>query len=537
MAKINVKGARTAPTATGPIATVAKNTVTYEGAPAYTRDAKSELFLLAVSQFAGEQTFYEKANDRTTRLVNLVQAVAHQADGPEWLMQFLPWLRKSANIRTAAIIGAVEAARALREKGQPGQEPGYARQVLRDTITRADEPAEALAYYLNAYGRKLPKPVQRGIADAAERLYNERNVIKWDGGSAAVRMADVLELTHPKPKAPWQSTLFKYILDSRRNSGTEIDMDALPMLSARALLLAGTEAEKKAVLAAPDAADMLNTAGMTWEQVSSWGAFTARTWEALIPTMGYMALIRNLRNFQEAGISVESMAFVAAKLSNPEEVAKSRQLPFRFLSAYLEATNAFWALPLEKALELSTKNIPSLPGRTLVLVDTSGSMTQLAYSAKSKIKPVQAGALFGIALAAKGEQVDLYGFDNNLFPFTVKRGGSVLRQTEEFSKLARGGGTETAKALKATWKDHDRVVIVTDEQTFGPRHGFWQGNVSDQIPQTVPIYSFNMAGYAPSMMETSATRHQLGGLTDSTFAMISLLEAGQQAKWPWLTVE
>jgi len=532
MARINTKGARTTkPSAVGPVRTVAKDTVTYEGAPAYTRDAKSELFLLAVSQFVGEQTFYEKADDRTQRLVNLVRTVAAQANGPEWLLKFVPWLRKDANIRTAAIIAAVEAARALREKGQTGQEPGYARQVLRDTITRADEPAEALAYQLNTYGRKVPKPVLRGIADAATRLYSERNFIKWNG-DGAVKMADVIELTHPKPKAPWQSTLFKYILDSRR-TGAELDTDALPMLSARALLLAAPTEEKKAVLSAPDAAEMLDAAGMTWEQVSSWAAFTAATWEALIPTMGYMALLRNLRNFQEAGISKQAMKFVADKLADPDEVMRSRQLPYRFLSAYLEATNSMWARPLEAALEVSTLNIPSLPGRTLVLVDTSGSMTSVGYSAKSKIKPVQAGALFGIALAAKGEQVELFGFDDQLFPFALKRGAGVLRATEEFSKLARGGGTQTAKALKATWNGHDRVVIVTDEQTFGPRQGYWQGDVSSQIPAEVPIYSFNMVGYAPSMMETSATRHQLGGLTDATFSMISLLEAGQQAKWPW----
>src|SRR3712207_7767035 len=52
---------------------------------------------------------------------------------------------------------------------------------------------------------------------------------------------------------------------------------------------------------------------------------------ALAPTMGYMALLRNLRNFDEAGMPDEVAAVVAARLGDPDEVARSRQLPYRFL--------------------------------------------------------------------------------------------------------------------------------------------------------------------------------------------------------------
>ncbi len=186
-------------------------------------------------------------------------------------------------------------------------------------------------------------------------------------------------------------------------------------------------------------------------------------------------------------------------------------------------------------MQYATANIPALSGSTLVLVDTSASMSSLGLSKKSKITPMMAGALFGVALAAKGEKVDLYGYADGVFGHPVGKGAGVLRETERF--VARvgevGHGTQTAQSLRATWSGQDRVVIVTDGQTFG----YWSNpryDVGKQIPDNVPIYAFNMQGYAPAMMETSSTRHELGGLTDRTFAMIPLVEAGQAAKWPWM---
>ena len=151
-----------------------------------------------------------------------------------------------------------------------------------------------------------------------------------------------------------------------------------------------------------------------------------------------------------------------------------------------------------------------------------------------------AGALFGVALAAKGEQVDLVGYADGVFTHQVGKGAGVLRETERFTRRVGevGHGTETALALRSSYRGHDRAVIVTDGQTFGESanlYNFHRGAVGDQIPQDVPIYAFNMMGYQPAMMETSSTRHELGGLTDRTFSMIPLIEAGRQAKWPWQT--
>src|ERR1700761_3355511 len=98
MSKYNRGTVRTA--VASPIVTEATPTgLTFEGAPGYARDAKSELFLLAVSHM-GDGTFYEPASERDARLVDLVRQVA--AADPDWLTGFTGWLRDGANMRTAS---------------------------------------------------------------------------------------------------------------------------------------------------------------------------------------------------------------------------------------------------------------------------------------------------------------------------------------------------------------------------------------------------------------------------------------------------
>lgn len=132
----------------------------------------------------GEQTIYESADGRDSRYVDLVHEVA-VADA-DWTARFLAWLRTGAHLLSASLVGGLEAARALIAAGIPG-----GRQIVASALQRADEPGEALAYWTGAYGRKIPKAVKRGIADAALRLYNERAVLKWDTASKGFRFGDV----------------------------------------------------------------------------------------------------------------------------------------------------------------------------------------------------------------------------------------------------------------------------------------------------------------------------------------------------------
>src|SRR5262249_29902723 len=160
---------------------------------------------------------------------------------------------------------------------------------------------------------------------------------------------DVVDLTHPTPGAPWQGDLFAWAL-ARRHRRDQACPESLTMVIGNAALRQAATEDAR-VLLDPQA---LRAAGMTWVDTLSlaWSTEDKEVqWTALIPSMGYMALLRNLRNFDEAGVSDEVAATVADRLADPAQVATSRQFPFRFLSAHRATTNSVrWAHPLERAL-------------------------------------------------------------------------------------------------------------------------------------------------------------------------------------------
>ena len=380
------------------------------------------------------------------------------------------------------------------------------------------------------------------------RVWNEFSVAKYDGGSKDFRMGDVVGLTHPKAKDDKANALYKYTLDAR--FGGNIDVSQLPMLELRRKVNAG-EITRDQLLADPE---LMKAAGMTWESLSGLGPMDARAWEAIIPNMGYMALLRNLRNFEQAGISTSAVRYVNNYLSDPEMVAKSRQLPFRFWSAFKNTNGLKFASAVEAGLDLSLQNLPSFDGKTLILTDTSASMRG-AMSGKGTMTCVDAAALFAVALALKGEQVDLFGFANYTFRHDITRGSSVLREMEKFTaRIGEAGhGTAIGNAMMQ-WDGHKRVVLFTDMQANGRYdranlrndrasvvNSYYSGSGrtasaaeggAKAIPVTVPIFGFNLAGYATTQVG-GANEFELGGLTDNTFKLVPLLEQRAAGTWPF----
>ena len=481
---------------------------THEGARAFAKDPKTELFTLAVARFLGEDSFYETADQGVVRFKALVRQIA--TEDATWLLKFIGWLRNDANIRTGSIVAAAEAC---------GMRAKNARAMVLAACRRDDEPAEMLAYWMSNYGRRIPGVLKRGLADAAQKLYDERTVVKYDSARHNMRPGDVIELVHPKPRGTEQATLFKYMLDVRHGRSDPRGLNELPAL---AQMQAWREHASENPFPLPSLA--------TWETLSSYTKMDAKAWEAVIPQMGYMALLRNLRNFDDAGISHETQTFIAAKLSNPDEVARSRQLPFRFWSAWKNSGTMNWGGTIEAALQESCRNIPKLRGRTLVMVDQSGSMSG-KLSGKSDIKRTEAAGLFGAATISRsdGGVLAVYDYANNAKVIPYSR--SVLRTAIDVNTHKLGGGTETWPSTYRMWGEHgpfDRIMVFTDMQDHPAR-----ANLNAFVPTHVPVYVWDLAGYKTANIETGSGRYLLGGLSDATFKLVDLLENFKPGVWPW----
>lgn len=501
MSKFNTK---TASHASGPIKLSAVKTTTHEGASARKLDEKGELFTLAVTNMVKQDTYYEAGSARDDRYAKLIADVT-KAD-PDWVARMLVWLRSAANMRTASLVGAAEYVHAGGPNG---------RRVVANVLQRADEPGELLAYWTSKYGRKIPQPIKRGIADAVNRLYSEYSIQKYDSGNRDFRFADVIQLTHPKPEDVKQDALFKYALDRRYQGSDAVPSAELSMLTDSRLLDEHLRAGMDIKAVGPET---LKAAGWTWEKLSSYGAFTKETWEALIPTMGYMALLRNLRNFEQAGVREPTMKKVRERLSDPEQVAKSRQLPYRFYSAYRQVDNVKTKAALEEALEHSFQNI-ELPGRSLVLIDVSGSMQ--GWGGRSSIAPADIASVMGVATAL-GTNADIVAFATDSKPVSFRKGGSVLEKAARLPGMGRelGYGTNISQAIRKHYNGHDRVLIFTDMQAHD------NGGVK------VPTYVFDLAGYG-RVPELGSKTIVFGGWQDTFLQTIPLIERGRSQDWPF----
>ncbi|MGQ4343617.1 TROVE domain-containing protein [Streptomyces sp. SAS_275] len=554
MSRFNTRSAR--PAVHSPVTTTGEQTVTHEGGAGHLRDAKSELFLLSVSNFVAQDAFYEKGGDRDDRYTQLVRKLA--VEDPAWTVGLLGWLRGDGNMRTASLVGAAEFVKARLDATAAGDLApdeqvaalnggGWNRQAIGAVLQRADEPGEMLGYWTSKYGRKLPKPVKRGIADAVQRLYTQRSLLKYDTDSKGYRFGDVLNLVHaaPDPAKHWQGYLFQHALDRRHGNDDDIP-EPLHTLHARDALMKMPVDRRRAALGDPNVTDQFADAGMTWEALAGWlqGPMDRQAWEAIIPSMGLMALARNLRNFDEAGVSDAVAAQICARFTDPAAVNASRMFPFRWWAAYKHTQSLRWGHALEQALNHSLYNVPRLKGSTLILVDRSPSMFpgySFSTPNQSDITLAEQAALFGAALALRAEKPTLVEFGGDSRPIDVPKGGSLLKLVEQFKQI---DGTDIPTAVKKHWFAHDRIVIVTDEQTrpgwlpsnmlrFG---GMQETMIDDLVPKTTPVYMWNMAGYKPGAMPTGKSgRHTFGGLTDAAFRLVPLLESGRDATWPWLS--
>jgi hypothetical protein len=526
------------PAASSPVRTTTP-AVNAAGAPGFAHDIRSELFLLAAVNLVGEDAFYERGSNRDDRFRRLVREVT--AVDPAWVARFAGYLRNEMQMRSAAVVMACEHVKArlddpgIEVRARPATTGGVipsCRSVVASVLCRADEPGELVGYWMQTYGRNIPKPVKRGVSDAMQRLVNQYAALKYDGVSKGWRIGDVIELCHPQPKDDTQRELYRWLLDRRHHpDDVRADLGALPMI-ARRRALEMIPAEERARMVAKDdgLAVALAEAGMTWESLSGWlgGPMTAAAWQAVIPSMGYMALLRNLRNFDCAGISDSVARAVGDRIASPDEVARSRQFPFRFLSAYLANKDSVrWGFALQQALDASVANIPDFGRRNLVLIDTSGSMSGMGISARSSVSPAMIAALFGVCLARRCADVDIVGFATGVFAHPMKPGASVLPEINRF--LGRigevGHGTDIDRALRQ-YAGHDRVFLFSDEQSLT--------SVGSRVPAHVPVYTFNLGGYATSSVPSgSSNRHEFGGFSDKVFGLVPALEHGRSADWPF----
>jgi uncharacterized protein with von Willebrand factor type A (vWA) domain len=195
----------------------------------------------------------------------------------------------------------------------------------------------------------------------------------------------------------------------------------------------------------------------TWEVQLSGGADKRATFERLLAEhkLGYLALLRNLRNMDQAEVD-ETLVREAIRARRGAE----RVLPFRYVAAARAAPR--YETWLDQALMETVLQGPVFTGRTIVLVDVSGSMDH-RLSAKSDLTRMDAAAT--LASVIPGD-VRIFSFSDKVVEVPARRGMAGI---DAIVRSQGHGGTWLGTAVtKLNTLKHDRLIVVTDEQSHDP---------------------------------------------------------------------
>lgn len=469
-------------------------TVNKEGGLAFNFEDPAEYLLATIgSAMFVEPKYYadtEKVEDLKKRnfstegldeqAVKIINACFEIADGknPRDLLALAHWARVELNMRTTPQIMLAVAANS--EKTKP-----FVRKYVPFISKRADEVKQVVGAYEHLFGWKaFPACLKKGVSDRMSTM-TEYEILKYNT-SGHPSFKDLLSFCERRKDYPFIKEIREYIM-----SGDVINPEKTPMFAARRELTSIKKWNSEVPYIA-------KRAGVTWEVLVSQFGNSAHVWETVIPQMGYMALLRNLANFLDANISMESCKLVANKLSNRENVLNSKQLPFRFVSAHriLEPKQTYslfsigssgrnnrnvndWNIQkkqifmeaIEQALDVSVENTVKLDGVSYVVADNSGSMSY-PVSEKSTVMVCDAANVLCSIIHKRSENSIIGSFGTNVvFPTLTKR-NSILTNMEKiatFKENVRGHGTDAWKTIKYLLDNKikvDRIILLSDMRCY-----------------------------------------------------------------------
>lgn len=547
------------------------NVVNEAGGRAYTLEPKHALAQIAATGTFGN-AFYSTAETQLDEVLTLIDEV----DDNQYLAKLALYAREKAFMKDmpAALLVA------LSVRDTELMHRVFDRVVDNGRVLRTVFQMIRSGQFKNKAGHGrvgLSSSVQR----AFQRWLNTASVGKLLSASIGSdpSFRDILRMARPTPQDNARRAMFGWLTDKSIEKWAPATEADLPVEVQSLIAYRNSKSE---VAQALIAADLDN---VRWDLLS--GAAKGPTvWTALARKMGPQALRMNLNALQRhgvfgdlssplgaalraAGITVpgsgnDIVDLVAARLADESEIRRSKQFPYQYFAAYLNADDKVpqkIKTALHKAAEIACGNVPELPGPVVIGLDTSGSMSCAVTGnrgprngtpcATSKIRCIDVAALFAAAILRCNPDSVVIPFDTSAYDAKIDPNDSILSIAQQLAKYG-GGGTDCSLPLVAANRKHTQrkfagIILVSDNESWvgTGRHGStgvmtaWKTFVANQRrlepkganPRVPKLINIDLQPYQTVQACERADIMNIGGFSDSVFNVISAFLADNNQRF------
>lgn len=512
MSKFNIKEkAKKAPVARGTNtpakATKSLATTNSAGGYAYTMKEKTELVTILFTSFVS-QTYYKSEGDVVKRVNELTSKIADK----KFIAKAAIYARNNFGMRSIAHVVAGQLAQEASIKGET-----WTKEFFNKVVRRVDDMLEIIAYVWKDGQKPLPNSLKKGFAKAFNR-FDTYQLSKYQANNAGLKLVDLVNLIHPVPTERNKDGLNALITGKLKNLTT----------SQTALTDIGQKAENEA--------EALVLRKGYWT-----GVLQNRK-------LGYTDLIRSLTKI--AKDAPEAIDLACSTVTDKKLVENSLIMPYQLYIALKmvekEAgltTSAVRKISdaLETALEISCQNVPKFAGRTIVIVDRSGSMSSPLSSVNNGIMSMaEAGTLMALFLARKSDcDYMIFGDEAKYVPYNRRDSISTSIKTlmsynqgyGHKSEYNVGHGTNFHATFQALQGKYDRIIFFSDLQGWAGGHYGVDRDLKAYTAKTGArpfLYSHDLAGQGTLQLPEEKT-FVSAGFSPEIFKIMSLLEEDKEA--------
>lgn len=508
-----------------------EDTVNLQGHAAYA--LPDELRLVSMLNTLKLQSqFYKSDNDQMKELRDLIEKIGLR--DPKFVAQAIVYSRclgegmRSINHLAAALVapfisGQEYAKRFFGAFDKKGKKGG--------TIFRMDDMSEIKDAWFALGQKGLPASMRKGFASVLE------NADTYQLAKYKNTVIDISNLVHPNSKLSKAEVEVEF-------EGQKVKMKALDAIM-KGIAVAADTWETTQSEAGQIVAKAVREGKLDKQEAEKVLAEAkADNWEGLLKDgkLGVLAALRNIRNMMK-NPRQEMIEAWCKLITDPAKVRQALILPIHFDLAYDVVDNEFgqnkYANKVRQALQDGyIAALPNLaaafPGKTLIVVDNSGSMggfpvsdgkTAVHYSYGCSKRTQTAGYKAGLIAAtfAAATGGDIIQFGGSAHWFRYNKNENVFSLAQKVCTASDGWTNPHAafELITRERKAYDRIIFISDNEVNGKvtsaAYKEYVRRVCDPYVYGIDLCSYGTTplkrdgkvqyffGYGPSMYESVAS--------------------------------